>query len=137
LIILNSTGGSIASVTLKHEKPEVDWILNSPDMAKGLALVRDCRQGELDVDGALILSWVDGSGVKKRQIIPFEDSIPEFCDDDFLIEIDGFGGVRSSLEVHYGKSEYRFFLAIVFLAGLFTGLILAKMFFRRSRSDEN
>ncbi len=136
LIVLNSTGGPITSVTLKYEKTQVDWLLNSSDMASGLGVECDCRQDELAVLGPLILSWVDGSGVKQRQVVPFEGAIPDLCDDDFLIEIDGGGRARSGLEVHYGKSDHHFRLAIVFLVGLFTGLILARWLFRRSRSGE-
>jgi hypothetical protein len=87
LILMNSTGGEIRSVTVANVHPGVNQAFDLPELADGRAWVRDCGADNLIVVGDLTLSYLDHAGTTRVHKIPFADVIPGDCDDDFSIEI--------------------------------------------------
>jgi hypothetical protein len=76
-------------------------------MADGQACVRDCGGDHpLVVLGDLELSYVDRTGATRTRRVPFEGEIPEYCYDDFFIEIDRNDRLHSGLLIYRNYREH-------------------------------
>lgn len=105
-----------------------------PDLADGQAWVRDFGGDHaMVVLGDLTISYVDRTGATRTQSIPFQGEIPDYCHDDFFIEIDHNDQLHWGLLIY---QNYRETHKTVFwthtLTGA-TGLLLGWLVWRKGR----
>lgn len=129
LILINSTRGVIRSPAVISSHPGLKQTFEFPDMADGQASVRDCGGDKpIVVLGDLTLSYVDRTGATRNRSVPFLGETPDYCHDDFFIEIDHNDRLRWGLLIYqnYRENSYRVIEthALAGATGLFLGWIV-------------
>jgi hypothetical protein len=134
LFIINSTGGVLRSPTVINSHPGLDQKFEFPDMADRQAWVRDCGgDNPIVVLGDLKLTYIDRSRETRTRSVPFQGEIPDYCDDDFFIEIDHDDQLRWGMLVYRNYSEHYYVTIETHTLAGATGLLLGWMFWRKGR----
>lgn len=133
LVVINSTGGEIRSLTVAYAYPGLNQAFDLPELADGRAWVRDCGADNLLVVGDLTVSYLDPAGTTRVHKVPFADALSNDPRDDFFIEIGRDGPPRSGpLAYRNGHARADPAPATHLLAGA-AGLLLGWLLWRKGR----
>ncbi len=135
LVLVNTTGGEIRSITLDISCPGLRQAFDLPELADGRAWVRDCGGDDpVVVLGDLTVSYLDPAGATRVHKVPFAGAIPENCRDDFAVEVGPDGQLLRSGLLAYRNPRVDAAAAVTThaLAGA-AGLLLGWLIWRNGR----
>jgi hypothetical protein len=134
LFVINSSGGVLRSPAITNSHPGLKQSFEFPDMADGQAWVRDCGgDNPIVVLGDLTLSYLDRTGTTRSRSVPFEGEIPDYCHDDFFIEIDQNGQLHWGLLIRQNYRENYYTVVKTHAIAAAIGLLLGWMLWRGRR----
>jgi hypothetical protein len=132
VFLINATGGDLRSPSLLNSHPGLEQKFAFADMADGQAWVRDFRGDDtLVVLGDLKLTYVDRTGIPQTRSVPFQGEVPDYCEDDFFIEIGPNDQLRWGLLISKNYRETRYELIKSHTLAGVTGLILGWLIGRK------
>lgn len=134
LFLINSTRGVIRSPVLSNSHPGLEQTFKFPDMADGQAWVRDFRGDDsLVAMGDLSFSYVDRTGAARTRVVPFLSEIPDYCHDDFFIEVDENDQLHWGLLIYRNYHENYYAVIRTHATAAATGLLLGWLIWRKRR----
>ncbi len=128
--VINSTGSLIRSVTLGYPGGMAPHKLQFHDIASGQASI--VHDGYV-VLGPLELSYIDKTGTPRTQMVPFAGEVPDYCQDDFYIEIHSDRAVRQGLLVYRNYREHQIMQVVSYVLTGAAAFYLGWLILRRRK----